>query len=241
MGWLRFDAIRRGLAIASPETVLELGAGEGAMACRLAQQYDYVGVEPDPTSCSVLRERLEKLGAGDSRSGSVDALGADETFDLICAFEVLEHIEDDVGALRAWSSHLQDAGWLLISVPAHSDRFGPTDEAVGHVRRYDRDALVRALHGGGFEVVQLTSYGMVAGHVADCVRNAVVRRRNFDESREGRTAASGRLMQPKSSATGVLRWAAALPFRAVQRPLASTDSGIGYVALARRASGARHQ
>jgi SAM-dependent methyltransferase len=238
MGWLRFDAIRRALAIASPKTVLELGAGEGAMGWRLAQRSDYVGVEPDPTSYSVLRERLEQLGVGESRRGSGDALGADETFDLICAFEVLEHIEDDAGALRAWSSHLRDAGWLLISVPAHSDRFGPTDEAVGHFRRYDRDTLVGALQDGGFELVQLTSYGMVVGHVADRVRNAVVRRRSFDESREGRTAASGRLMQPKSSATGALRWAAALPFRAVQRPLASTDWGVGFVALARRSNGA---
>ncbi len=234
MGWLRWDSIRTAIRENPPSRVLEIGAGEGAMAHRLARRYAYVGLEPDPTSFEVLQQRLRILGAGEARRGSIDSVGDAESFDLICAFEVLEHIDDDVGALRTWREHLDDNGILLLSVPAHSRRFGPADEAVGHHRRYDREPLIATLRAGGFEVVRICSYGMLAGHATDRARACIAAREELPSSREARTGASGRFLQPRNAATGSVRWAAALPFRILQRPLARTDRGIGYVVTARR-------
>ena len=55
----------------------------------------------------------------------------------MCAFEVLEHIDDDALALKQWREYLRPSGWLLLSVPAHQDQYGAADELVGHYRRYD--------------------------------------------------------------------------------------------------------
>jgi SAM-dependent methyltransferase len=154
-------------------------------------------------------------------------------FDLVCAFEVLEHIDDDITALRAWREHLEPGGRLLLSVPAHRDRFGAADAAVGHHRRYDRVDLERVLEKAGFEVVWVRGYGAGLGHALEAVRNALLRRRAAVDRTAG-TARSGRLYQPPPAAAPVVA-ALAAPFRALQAPWSGRGSGDGYVALAARA------
>src|SRR4029450_12054618 len=82
---------------------------------------------------------------GRLRNMAVEQLPADETFDLVCALEVLEHLEDDREAPPLWSQHVRPGGWRLVSVPAGRNRFGASDAVVGHVRRYDRADLRAAL------------------------------------------------------------------------------------------------
>ena len=103
--------------------VLEVGCGQGAPGTRLAQRYRYLGVEPDRVSWSVASARIGAAG-GEVRNIAVQELG-DDRFDLVCAFDVLKHIEDDAAALKEWTSRLRANGWLLLSVPAHQHRFGP--------------------------------------------------------------------------------------------------------------------
>jgi SAM-dependent methyltransferase len=226
--WLRFDAIRRGLELADPSRVLEIGAGEGALGGWLAQRYEYVGVEPDARARAVAVARtggkpMMRAALEDSDAGGVD---------LVCAFEVLEHIERDAEALVHWRRRLQPRGWLLISVPAHASRFGASDRYVGHFRRYDRESLRPVLETAGFEIVDWRSYGAGLGHVIERVRNRLLSRRAATSAAEG-TALSGRLFQPRSNVRVWLNYLAALPFRVAQLPFASTDVGIGYVVLAR--------
>ena len=90
------------------------------------------------------RRRIKAAGRGEVRNIGVDALGGGQ-FDLVCAFEVLEHIEDDAAAVRQWAARLRPGGWLLLSVPAHQRRYGPADELVGHFRRYDPARLTALL------------------------------------------------------------------------------------------------
>ena len=104
------------------ESVLEIGVGEGAMATRLAQRFQYSGVELDARSFDTAQTRLERAGRGRVMLGDESALADDATFDLVCAFEVLEHIEDDVAALKRWRLLLRPGGWLMLSVPAFSRR-----------------------------------------------------------------------------------------------------------------------
>ena len=65
---------------------------------------------------------------------------------------VLEHIRDDRRALAAMHERLNKDGTLLLLVPAHASLVSPFDRAVGHARRYTRDALAAALHDAGFTV-----------------------------------------------------------------------------------------
>jgi SAM-dependent methyltransferase len=233
MAWMRWDAVRAALTQTRPSRILEIGAGQGAMGWRLAQRGEYVGVEPDRESFEVARQRLQGIPNAEVRQGDIANVASTERFDVVCAFEVLEHIADDHAALHAWREHLSPGGHLLVSVPAHRQRFGPSDEAVGHVRRYDRADLERVLRETGFEVIWVRGYGAGLGHVLEATRNRVLRRKQPVDAETG-TARSGRLFQPPAAA-GPAVAAAVAPFRALQQPFAERGRGIGYVALAVRA------
>jgi len=235
--WLRFDSIRKGLRTAQPRTVLEIGAGEGGLGSWLARHYTYTGVELDDRSRSAAEARIVASGRGRIRANL--AAVTDRGFDLVGAFEVLEHIADDDRALRDWREYLRPDGWLLLSVPAHQEDFGNADELVGHYRRYERDTLRSQLEKAGFEVVRLESYGAGLGHVLQRVRNflsgrVLARRGEEGDTPEERTSGSGRLFQPKQAAAAVAYATVAAPARLVQAPFAGTNLGTGYVVLARR-------
>lgn len=232
--WLRYDVIEH-LLPSGITDVLEIGCGQGSLGTRLAQRYRYLGVEPDETSWTVAKRRISATGAGEVRNVPIGALG-DERFDLVCAFEVLEHIEDDATTLKEWAVRLRPGGWLLFSVPAHQRRYGPADELAGHFRRYDPDALAALLASCGFTDIQICQYGFPLGYLLEAARNQIARRRlaaSAGQSLAERTAGSGRLLQPSSGVTGAVnRWGTA-PFRVLQRAFPNT--GTGLVALARLA------
>jgi len=142
---------------------------------------------------------------------------------------VLEHIEDDAGAVKEWAARLRPGGWLLLSVPAHQRRFGPWDELVGHFRRYDPAAMTTLLANCGFTDIAIRQYGFPLGFVLETGRNAVGRRRvgaAATQSVAQRTAGSGRLLQPSGARRGTaIRWGTA-PFRVLQRAFPHTGTGL---------------
>jgi glycosyltransferase involved in cell wall biosynthesis len=232
--WLRFDVISHMLP-AGITDVLEVGCGQGSLGTRLAQRYTYLGVEPDQTSWAVANRRVSATGRGEVRNVAFAALG-DERFDLVCAFEVLEHIEDDATTLKEWATRLRPGGWLLLSVPAHQHRYAKADEMAGHFRRYDPAVMTALLTSCGFTDIQIRQYGFPLGYMLETARNQIARRRlaaSAGESLAERTAGSGRLLQPSGSMIGTVnRWGTA-PFRVLQRAFPNT--GTGLVALARLA------
>ena len=235
-GWLRWEVVSRLLPPGRLD-VLEMGCGQGGFGARLAQRYRYVGVEPDAVSCTVARARVAAAGGGgEVRQGDESVVAADELFDLVAAFEVIEHIEDDAGALAAWASHLRPGGWLLLSTPAWQKRFGPADEMVGHFRRYDPPVLRSRLAGAGLTDVELVHFGAPLGYVLEAGRNAVGKRRlaspESSASMAERSEASGRTLQPSTSWTATAARLGTLPFRKLQNAFPGT--GPGLVARARK-------
>lgn len=231
---LRYPVIKRALAsIPDAETVTEIGTGSGAMACRfVAAGYDYLGFESDAESFRVTQQALVGCGAGQLHNSFLPQDPIRQS-DVVVAFEVLEHIELDDAALISWFQWLKPGGLLILSVPAHQDRFGDADVAVGHYRRYERSQLTELLGGAGFVSVEVKSVGFPAGFVLEAIRNRLLT--PSSDSIEDRTAASGRRLQPPGQ-MGWLTAVAALPFTLAQRPFEHTDLGTGYVAMARRPS-----
>jgi SAM-dependent methyltransferase len=233
-GWLRWDLVERVLDDLAPRSILEIGCGQGAAGARMAaRSSSYVGVEPDAESAAIAEARIGTRG-GTVLVGDDTAVPEDATYDVVCAFEVLEHLEDDAAALVLWQRLVRPGGHLVLSVPAWQERFGPSDELVGHFRRYDENALRALLERTGFTDVQLHLYGWPLGYALESVRNRLARRRLATAgSMRERSAMSGRFRQPKDeSATGPAIRAAIWPFRQVQRLV--PRRGVGLVAVARR-------
>ena len=227
--WLRYDAVQRCLR-ATPDvhSVLEVGAGLGSLGVRLAKRYDYLGLEPDPESYAVARRRFAAAGVREIRNCVTGDLTGDERFDLICAFEVLEHLEDDIGSLLEWRRFLEPGAFVLVSVPGWRARWGWNDIKAGHYRRYDPDDLRSLLAEAGFVGTRLIAYGAPLGYALESARALIARREQTQATLSERTAASGRWLQPPDWA-GPLTASAAAPFRLLQRAF---RRGTGLVALA---------
>jgi SAM-dependent methyltransferase len=158
---LRRSAIFDALEGRPPGRVLEVGCSAGALLYDLAERgYTGVGVELSAKARGIARQAL----AGDE-SFRIEAKlpqGPPHSFDLLMAFEVLEHIENDVEALRSWLELLKPGGQVLISVPAHRRRWNITDVLVGHYRRYDRADVEALLCGVGLRIEKVSTIGWPA-------------------------------------------------------------------------------
>jgi SAM-dependent methyltransferase len=81
-----------------------------------------------------------------------------DEFDVIGAFDVLEHIDEDESVIAQVGMALRPGGGFLVSVPQHPSLWSPQDEHAHHVRRYTARELRRKVEAAGFEVVRMTSF-----------------------------------------------------------------------------------
>jgi SAM-dependent methyltransferase len=134
--------------------ILELGCGSGNVLAAFAPLGEAVGMEEHPDLIAAAR------AAGlDVRPGSLprDLVVPEGWADLVLMLDVLEHLDDDAGALRtAWRA-LRPGGALLVTVPAFAWLWSGHDVALGHRRRYVAGALRDLVAGAGFRV-QHVSY-----------------------------------------------------------------------------------
>lgn len=149
--WI-FDMVRPYLG----DEVLEVGAGHGTFTGLLAERAGRVVATDVAERCAaILRERF----AGDRRvtvvQGGADAAAELSPFDSAVLINVLEHIEDDNGALRELSATLKPGGRLILWVPAFALLYSDFDRKIGHYRRYRRAGLRAQLTAAGFDVAEV--------------------------------------------------------------------------------------
>ncbi len=85
---------------------------------------------------------------------------ADGAFDLVCALDIIEHVDDDTAALRELSRVIKRDGTLVISAPLHPSRWTAFDDFVGHKRRYEPPELIDKLARHQLVVERSAVYGM---------------------------------------------------------------------------------
>lgn len=145
--------------------VLEVGAGVGAIATKLAAAgHDVVAIEPARNVFPELQRRTAAIPRVTARQITSQALladGAAASFDSVVYVSVLEHIRDDVAELATARDLLKPGGTLALFVPAMPALYGSLDFKSGHFRRYDRTLLRQVISDAGLEVTRLTYMDVV--------------------------------------------------------------------------------
>jgi SAM-dependent methyltransferase len=155
------------LSLPKPARVLDAGCGTGRNLEELKPLGNVTGLELSSANAELARAR----GIGEIVEGSVDAAPfSDSTFDLITCLDVLEHVEDDRGALRELRRLLRPGGSVVVTVPAYPRLWGPHDVINEHRRRYTKAALLAAAEDAGLTPVQVTHFNAVLLPIAVAYR-----------------------------------------------------------------------
>lgn len=136
------DALIRRVAAPRPGSqILELGCGTGHNLPMLAAFGHVDALELDEQSRALAEKRL---GRAILKAPLPELTGVpDRHYDLIGAFDVIEHIDDDAAALASIASKLKDGGKFVMTVPAHAWMWSAHDVVNHHKRRYSKASLKR--------------------------------------------------------------------------------------------------
>lgn len=141
------------------QSFLEIGCGNGAVLKALIDARRWrrvVGADLHPTGLAHARARMPQ-GVEFVQMNAL-AIPARATFDLIGAFDIVEHVADDEAVLRAIHGALRPEGGTIITVPQHPWLWSAADDIAYHERRYRRGELETKLLRNGFDVLASFSF-----------------------------------------------------------------------------------
>ncbi len=150
--------------------ILEIGCGTGHNLPMLARFGEVDAIEIDPAAREIASERLGKP-VGDAPLPDLPGV-ARGSYDLVAVLDVVEHIEDDVAALKGMASLLKPGGKILIAVPAHQWLWSAHDVVNHHHRRYSKGSLVKAIEAAGLTSRKLTYFNSLLFPLAAAARIA---------------------------------------------------------------------
>jgi SAM-dependent methyltransferase len=130
--------------------ILDLGCGTGGASLTLARHGRAVALDRSPESFRISMDRpyTHRVVA----SASAPLPFADGSFDVVCALDILEHLDDDVAAARELHRVCKPGGTIIAYVPAFQLLWGYNDEYSHHKRRYIKSQLAGVLTRAGFDV-----------------------------------------------------------------------------------------
>lgn len=111
----------------------------------------------------ISRPALKKIRdrGGRTAVGSIVSLPYDDAvFDLVCALDIVEHLDDEDRAFAELSRVARPGAAFLFSTPLHPEYWRPFDDFVGHCRRYEPARLLEKIEANGFALEQSAAYGM---------------------------------------------------------------------------------
>lgn len=153
----------------APGRALDIGAaGGGNTRVLLSHGWRPVALEFAPTAAQIARERGIEVVRADARELPVRT----GSMDLVTAFDILEHIEEDYLAAAEITRVLRPGGTALIAVPADMALWSAHDTAVGHVRRYTRGTLADVIVKGGLVIEEMWSWNVLLRPVVSLRRKS---------------------------------------------------------------------
>lgn len=138
--------------------ILDLGSGPSTNRALIAKfGRTIVALDSDFDSVKVCADEgyLPTMGSANSLPFSSDS------FAVVVALDVLEHLQDDASALEEIHRVLMPGGTLLVTVPAYDVLWGWQDDVSGHFRRYSPAQLKRSLQASGHDLIRCTCINMI--------------------------------------------------------------------------------
>jgi len=221
--------------------IMEVGAGTGDISAFLARELpksQVTVVESSGYAAVKLQERFSSFPNIELKLQRLDQMRqSSSSFDLALAFEVLEHIENDVALLNDIKGKLTAGGYLILSVPAYMSKWQTQDVASGHIRRYEELELRSKLK----NTVELIDYGFPLTSLMRPVREIFYRDKGQNDDQDmstetisDKTALSGignRLLSAKYT---FLVSAILTPFFLLQVMFKQFRLGDGFVVVAQK-------
>jgi ubiquinone/menaquinone biosynthesis C-methylase UbiE len=137
------------------EHPVEIGSGLGDYALEWIPSVEkYTATDADPALYGQLKKNMAAYPNVTVRQLLLPTEERADHSCLVC-YNVLEHIDDDVGALQSMARLVRPDGYLVLVCPAFQFAMSPVDVATGHVRRYTKRTMTKALTAAGLDVVQV--------------------------------------------------------------------------------------
>jgi 2-polyprenyl-3-methyl-5-hydroxy-6-metoxy-1,4-benzoquinol methylase len=137
--------------ILKDKNIIEIGAGTGNIS-RYLKNNGYKNISVGEMHINGLKY-AKTYGIEDCYQFNLLDIPFKDEFDVVCMFDVLEHIEDDILALKNIHKSLRLDGYIVITVPSHMRLWNRDDTILGHKRRYTKNELKNKLLKNGFEII----------------------------------------------------------------------------------------
>jgi len=139
-------------------SVLEVGCGTGYVLSGMRDAMPRVRLAGSELYTAGLGYAAHRLPGVSLYQMDCRRIPFDSEFDVVCAFDVLEHVDEDEAALTSMFRAVHPGGGIIVSVPQHPWLWSAGDDFAHHKRRYRRDELKKKLAVAGFEILRVTSF-----------------------------------------------------------------------------------
>ena len=138
--------------------LLEVGCGTGFVLAAIAQAVAPLSLQAGDAQSSGLAFARDRAPGAVLHQLDARRLPFEREFDVVAAFDVIEHLDEDERVLSQLWQAARPGGGALITVPQHGWLWSAEDDAGGHQRRYARRDLVQKVQRAGFSVERVTSF-----------------------------------------------------------------------------------
>jgi len=162
--------------------MLDVGCGTGAVMEFLKSRGEVEGVDMSETALNYCRQKNLKVEKGLANEMPY----SQNTFDAVFALDVLEHLDNPVGAVKEASRVLKDGGLFFATVPAHQWLWSPHDVSMHHKKRYAKQDFAQ-LFAGEFDILALSwihAFILLPAMAVRLIRNLLNNKSNSSDVKE---------------------------------------------------------
>jgi 2-polyprenyl-3-methyl-5-hydroxy-6-metoxy-1,4-benzoquinol methylase len=220
--------------------MLEIGFGTGILTYEFFHKgFKCKGVDYSDRALETANKLFEKEIKSTNRLKFTNQYDTTQ-YDIVAAFEVLEHIENDEEAIKEWKQYIKMYGHFFMSVPCHLRKWGNLDVWAGHFRRYEKKNLINLLERNGFEIEKFYCSGFPFMTFLKMFLEKTFYKKKINDvkkmSLEDKTKQSGleREAEFKYKKANIRIMEILNFFSKVQRLFYNMDLGVNYIVLAKK-------